>query len=170
MGVSRWSYGDDMEQRLSIVTLGVRDLAVARRFYESLGWAGQEVEVTVFFQVGGLAVILWGRDELADDVGIRDDGASFGGIVLAHNVRSRTEVDDVVARAESFGAAVTRAPRETFYGGYAGCFRDPDGHIWEVAYNAGLPLDADGNLTVHRFGLDDADAGGVDARGVDVTG
>ena len=98
MGVSRWSYGDDMEQRLSIVTLGVRDLAVARRFYESLGWVGQGVEATVFFQVGGLAVILWGRDELAEDVGIRDDGATFGGIVLAHNVRSRTEVDDVLAR------------------------------------------------------------------------
>ena len=154
-----------MEQRLSIVTLGVRDLAVARRFYESLGWVGQEVEATVFFQVGGLAVILWGRGELADDVGISDDGASFGGIVLAHNVRSRTEVEEVLAAAESHGATVTQAPRETFYGGYAGCFRDPDGHVWEIAHNPGLPLDDDGNLTVPRFGLDDADAGGVDATG-----
>ncbi|MFZ4669809.1 MAG: VOC family protein [Microthrixaceae bacterium] len=152
-----------MEQRLSIVTLGVRDVAIARRFYESLGWVGQEVDATVFFQVGSLAVILWGRDRLADDAGITDDGATFGGIVMAHNVRSRMEVEDVLERAESFGAAVTRAPRETSYGGYAGCFRDPDGHVWEIAHNPGLPLDDDGNLTVPRFELGDADVRGVDA-------
>ena len=141
-----------MDQRISIVTLGVRDLAVARRFYEQLGWVGQEVEATVFFQVGGLAVILWGRDKLADDVGLSaDEGATFGGIVLAHNVRSRGEVDEVVALAASCGATVTQPPRDTFYGGYAGCFRDPDGHVWEVAHNPGLPLDDNGNLTVPDF-------------------
>ncbi|MFP5320938.1 MAG: VOC family protein [Acidimicrobiia bacterium] len=137
-----------MEQRLSLVTLGVADLARSRRFYEALGWRGQEVEETVFFQAGGLAVVLWGRSKLAADAGIEDDGAAFGGIVLAHNVRSADEVDEVVSAAAAAGAAVTRSPAATFYGGYAGCFRDPDGHVWEVAWNPGFPLDERGDLTV----------------------
>lgn len=137
-----------MEQRVSIITLGVKDLARSRRFYEQLGWRGQEVEETVFFQAGGSAVVLWGRDKLVADAGVSDDGSSFGGIALAHNVRSRQQVDEVVRRAESAGASVTRDPSETFYGGYAGCFRDPDGHVWEVAFNPGFPLDEHGNLTV----------------------
>lgn len=138
-----------VEQRISLVTLGVRDLARSRRFYEQLGWHGQEVDETVFFQAGGQAVVLWGRDKLAADSGITDDaGSSFGGVTLAHNVRSHDEVDQIVDRASSAGATVTRRPSPTFYGGYAGCFRDPDGHVWEVAFNPGLPLDADGNLTL----------------------
>ena len=140
-----------MEPRISIVTLGVRDLARARRFYEALGWRGQEVEETVFFQAGGQAVVLWGREKLAADAGVTDDGGRFGGIVLAHNVRSRAEVDELVGRAASAGATVTRPAAETFYGGYAGCFRDPDGHVWEIAHNPGLPLDEQGNLTVPQF-------------------
>lgn len=140
-----------MEQRISIVSLGVRDLARARRFYEALGWRGQEVEETVFFQAGGQALVLWGRDKLAADAGVTDDGGSFGGIVLAHNVRTPEEVDDLVALAAAAGATVTRPPATTFYGGYAGCFQDPEGHLWEIAHNAGLPLDAEGNLTVPRF-------------------
>jgi predicted lactoylglutathione lyase len=146
-----------MEQRVSLITLGVRDLAVSSRFYEALGWQGQEVEETVFFQAGGQAVVLWGRAKLAADAGVEDDGeggggVGFGGIVLAHNVRSNDEVDDVVARASAAGAAVTRPPATTFYGGYAGCFRDPDGHVWEVACNPSFTLDADGNLTLPTFG------------------
>ena len=140
-----------MEPRISIVTLGVRDLARARRFYEALGWRGQEVEETVFFQAGGQAVVLWGREKLAADAGITDDGGRFSGIVLAHNVRSRAEVDELVGRAASAGATVTRPAADTFYGGYAGCFRDPDGHVWEIAHNPGLPLDEQGNLTVPQF-------------------
>lgn len=140
-----------MEQRISIVTLGVRDLARARAFYEALGWRGQEVEETVFFQAGAQAVVLWGRDKLAADAGITDDGGRFGGIVLAHNVRSRTEVDEIVARAASAGATVTRPAADTFYGGYAACFCDPEGHVWEIAHNIGLPLDDEGNLTVPQF-------------------
>lgn len=140
-----------MEQRISIVTLGVTDLKRAKGFYEELGWRGQEVEETVFFQAGGQAMVLWGRDKLADDSGISDDGSTFGGIALAHNVRSRTEVDELIDRAAAAGATVTRTPADTFYGGYAGCFRDPDGHVWEVAYNPGFPLDEDGNLTVPPF-------------------
>jgi uncharacterized protein len=137
-----------VEQRLSLVTLGVADLARSRRFYEALGWRGQEVEETVFFQAGGLAVVLWGRSKLAADAGVEDHGAAFGGIVLAHNVRSADEVDAVISAAADAGGDVTRSPAATFYGGYAGCFRDPDGHVWEVAWNPGFPLDERGDLTV----------------------
>ncbi len=139
-----------MEQRVSIVTLGVKDIARSRRFYEELGWSGgQEIEETVFFQAGGQAIVLWGREKLAADAGVTDDdGCSFGGIVLAHNVRSPDEVEQVVRLAASAGADVTRSPTDTFYGGYAGSFRDPDGHVWEVAFNPGFPLDDKGDLTV----------------------
>lgn len=138
-----------MEQRISLITLGVRDLARARRFYEALGWRGQEVQETVFFQTGGMAVVLWGRDKLAADVGVDDlDAGGFEGVALAHNVRSRGEVDAVVAAAEAAGATVTSSPAETFYGGYAGCFTDPDGHAWEIAHNPGFTLGDDGSLTI----------------------
>jgi catechol 2,3-dioxygenase-like lactoylglutathione lyase family enzyme len=142
-----------MEQRVSIVTLGVADLQRARAFYERLGWAGQEVEETVFFQAGGLALVLWSRQKLALDAGVADEGTDgFGGITLAHNVRSKAEVDAIMASARQAGATVTRPPAETFYGGYAGCFADPDGHIWEIAHNPGFPLAADGSISVPDFG------------------
>ena len=142
-----------MEQRLSLVTLGVADVDRARLFYEQLGWRGQEVEETVFFQAGGIALVLWGRDELAADAGITDSNADgFGGIVLAHNVRSRDEVDQILAAAASAGATVTSDASETFYGGYAGCFADPDGHLWEIAHNPGFTLEEDGTLTLPDFG------------------
>jgi predicted lactoylglutathione lyase len=141
-----------MEQRVSLITLGVADLGRSRSFYEQLGWLGQEVEETVFFQAGGQAVVLWSRDKVAADAGIDDDGSTFGGIVLAHNVASREEVDRVVRAAESAGGQVTKAPIETFYGGYAGFFRDPDGHVWEVAHNPGFTLGVDGTLTLPDFG------------------
>jgi predicted lactoylglutathione lyase len=141
-----------MEQRVSLITLGVRDVVRARRFYEQLGWRGQEVDETVFFQAGGQAIVLWAREKLAADAGVDDDGtSSFSGIALAHNVRSPGEVDDVVRRAGDAGASITRDPAPTFYGGYASCFRDLDGHVWEVACNPGLPLDEQGNLTVPTF-------------------
>ena len=142
-----------MEQRLSLVTLGVSDVGRARRFYEQLGWRGQEAEETVFFQAGGIAVVLWGREKLADDSGITDTSADgFGGMALAQNVRSREEVDKVIAAARDAGATVTREPAETFYGGYAACFTDPDGHVWEIAHNPGFTLEADGSLTLPDFG------------------
>ena len=140
-----------MEQRISIITLGVTDLDRSRTFYERLGWRGQEVEETVFFQAGGLAVVLWGRDQVAADAGIEDEHSSFGGIVLAHNVRSRAEVDEVIQAASAAGGEVTKQPAETFYGGYAGFFRDPDGHTWEVAHNPGFVLEDDGSLTLPDF-------------------
>ena len=142
-----------MEQRVSLVTLGVADLPRARAFYERLGWHGQEVEQTVFFQAGGMALVLWGRDKLAADAGIDDrseDG--FGGVVLAQNVRSADEVDEVLAAAAEAGASITTPARTTFYGGYAGCFTDPDGHAWEVAHNPGFTLTSDGALVLPDFG------------------
>lgn len=141
-----------MEQRVSIITLGVADVGRAKAFYEQLGWTGQEVEKTVFFQAGGMAIVLWGRHELADDAGVDDDGARFGGIALAQNVRSREEVDATIEAAVAAGAKVTSGPADTFYGGYAGYFADPDGHQWEVAWNPGFPLDEAGNLTIPPLG------------------
>lgn len=145
-----------MEQRISLVTLGVSDLARSRTFYEQLGWRGQEVQETVFFQAGGMAVVLWGREKVADDAGIdasdETDTGSAGGVTLAQNVRSRDEVDDVLRTAGNAGAEITQPARETFYGGYAGFFRDPDGHVWEIAHNPGFHLGPDGSLTLPDFG------------------
>ncbi|NNH69023.1 VOC family protein [Nocardia uniformis] len=142
-----------MEQRISLITLGVADLTRARTFYENLGWRGQEVEETVFFQAGGLGLVLWSREKLAEDCAISDprtDG--FGGIALAHNVRSPAEVDDLLMTGHAAGATVTKSAATTSYGGYAGVFLDPDGHAWEVAHNPGFPLAADGTLTLPDFG------------------
>jgi len=142
-----------VEQRISLVTLGVADLTRARTFYERLGWHGQELEETVFFQAGGVALVLWGRAKVAADAGLEDSGPGdgFGGMTLAHNVRSREEVDEVLTVAANAGAAMTQPARETFYGGYAGFFADPDGHVWEIAYNPGFALDLDGAVTIPDF-------------------
>jgi len=135
-----------MDQRLTIVTLGVADVAASRSFYERLGWrADLEVEETVFFRVGGLFLILWGREKLADDSGVTD-GGGWGGVTLAHNVGSTDEVDAVIEQARQAGARISVEPRETFYGGYAGVFVDPDEHPWEIAYNPGLKLGDDGMI------------------------
>jgi uncharacterized protein len=150
-----------VEQRVSLITLGVADVGRAMTFYERLGWQGQEVEETVFFQAGGMAVVLWARDKLADDAGIdagigTETASGFGGVALAHNVRSRAEVDALLAAAADAGAEITRAARDTFYGGYAGYFRDPDRHLWEVAWNPGFALGPDGSITVPDFGTSQA--------------
>jgi catechol 2,3-dioxygenase-like lactoylglutathione lyase family enzyme len=137
-----------MDQRLSLITLGVADVDVARRFYERLGWrVGLDVQETVFFQAGGMIVGLWGRDQLAADSGVSDAGG-WGGITLAHNVASAGEVDHVIEEARAAGARITREPAATFYGGYAGVFVDPDGHAWEIAHNPGFPLGDDGSITL----------------------
>jgi predicted lactoylglutathione lyase len=144
-----------MEQRVSMITLGVADLAAARSFYEGLGWRGQEIEETVFFQAGGMAVVLWSRQKLAANAAVEDprhDG--FDGSVLAHNVSSRSEVDQVLAEAAGAGGRVVKPAGETFYGGYAGFFTDPDGHVWEVAHNPGFALGRDGSITVPDFRQD----------------
>ncbi|HSK16124.1 MAG TPA: VOC family protein [Gaiellaceae bacterium] len=134
-----------MEQRLSLVTLGVSDLVRARGFYEALGWttgAGPEDDV-VFFQAGCMVVALWDRERLAEDSGVEDAGG-WGGITLAHNVRSPAEVDAVLAGAERAGATIARPGAATFWGGYSGVFHDPDGHAWEVARNPGWTITEDG--------------------------
>lgn len=142
-----------MEQRVSLITLGVDDVARAKAFYQALGWVGQELEETVFFQAGGMAVVLWGREKLAEDAGVDGAGADrgFAGIALAQNVRSPGEVDEVVAAAERAGGRVTCAPHTTFYGGYAGYFADPDGNLWEIAHNPGFTLADDGSLVLPDF-------------------
>lgn len=141
-----------MEQRLSLITLGVTDLPRAKAFYEGLGWSGQEVQETVFFQAGGMVVALWSRAKLADDSGMQDgahDG--FGGIALAHNVGSPAEVDAILDQAKKAGGAITKPAGSTFYGGYSGVFTDPDGYPWEIAHNPGFALAADGTITVPDF-------------------
>jgi catechol 2,3-dioxygenase-like lactoylglutathione lyase family enzyme len=125
-----------MDQRVTVITLGVGDLARARGFYEALGWrtgANPEDDV-VFFQAGGLVLALWDRAALAEDSAVVD-GGGWGGITLAHNVRSPAEVDAVIGEARAAGARIGREPGPTFWGGYAGVFVDPDGHPWEVAHN-----------------------------------
>ena len=136
-----------MEQRLSLVTLGVADLARARAFYEALGWTtgAQEGDDVVFFQTGGMVVALWGREQLAEDSGVEDSGG-WGGVTLAYNVRSPEEADAVIEEARRAGARIVREPAKTFWGGYSGVFVDPDGHPWEVAHNASWTLDANGSV------------------------
>jgi catechol 2,3-dioxygenase-like lactoylglutathione lyase family enzyme len=135
-----------VEQRVSLITLGVSDVESSKAFYERLGWrVGLDIEETVFFQAGDLIVTLWGRDKLAADSGV-EDGGGWGGVTLAHNVRSRGQVDRVIEEARAAGARVVREPAETFYGGYAGVFVDPDGHPWEVAHNPGFELSEAGAI------------------------
>jgi uncharacterized protein len=141
-----------MEQRISLVTLGVSDLQRSKQFYQRLGWHGQEVQATVFFQTGGIGVILWHQDRLADDAGVPPrTGSGFRGVTLAHNVRTKEEVDAITTAADEAGATVTRPPADTFYGGYAAYFADPDGHAWEIAYNPGFPIGDDGSITIPDF-------------------
>jgi hypothetical protein len=136
-----------VQQSISLVTLGVSDYARAKAFYEAIGWSpAMEVEDTAFFQANGVVLVLWGRDKLAADMGIADDGARWGGVALAHNVASDDEVDRIIEEARANGAEITREPSPTFYGGYAAGFRDPDGHVWEVAHNPGFRLADDGSV------------------------
>ena len=135
-----------MEQRLSLITLGVADAARARAFYEALGWRGQSPDDdVVFFQAGGMIVALWGRDKLAEDSVVADAGG-WGGVTLAYNTRSPEEVDQVLAEAEAAGATIGRRGATTFWGGYSGVFIDPDGHPWEVAHNPGWTIEPDGSV------------------------
>jgi uncharacterized protein len=139
-----------MEQRVSLCTLGVRDLARARAFYEALGWrtgaaAGDDV---AFFQAGGMVLALWDRAKLAQDSGVQDAGG-WGGVTLAHNVRSPEEVDRTIAQAEAAGARIARHGAATFWGGYSGVFLDPDGHPWEVAHNPHWGLREDGSVELN---------------------
>ena len=136
-----------MEQRISLATLGVGDLGRARAFYEALGWTtgadpGDDV---VFFRSGGMVLALWDREKLAEDSGV-EDGGGWGGMTLAHNVRSPEEVDAVVEEARAAGADIVREPAATFWGGYSAAFTDPDGHPWEIAHNPRWTIREDGSV------------------------
>jgi catechol 2,3-dioxygenase-like lactoylglutathione lyase family enzyme len=135
-----------MQQRLSLVTLGVTDFERARAFYEKLGWSGISPDGEVmFFQSGGMIVALWDRRLLAEDSAVTD-GGGWGGVTLAHNVASPEAVDAVLAEAEAAGATIGRPGAPNFWGGYSGVFVDPDGHPWEVAHNPGWNLAEDGSV------------------------
>jgi catechol 2,3-dioxygenase-like lactoylglutathione lyase family enzyme len=139
-----------VEQRVSVITLGVADLDRARRFYEALGWRrGNEDAGVVFFQIPGAVLALWSRASLAEDANIAD-GGGFGGITLAYNARSKADVDAVLAEAKAAGAAVLKPAKETLWGGYSGYFADPDGHPWEVAWNPHWSLDDEGRVKLSR--------------------
>lgn len=138
-----------VKQRVSLVTLGVRDLARARAFYETLGWttgAGPEDDV-VFFQAGDMVVSLWDRERLAEDSCVTDAGG-WGGVTLAVNFGSEAEVDEVIEEARAAGARIGREPGRAFWGGYTAAFIDPDGHPWEVAYNPNWTITDDGGLRI----------------------
>ena len=134
-----------MDQRLSLVTLGVRDRARARRFYEALGWrtAADDNDDVVFFQAGGMIVALWGRAQRAEDSTV-EEGGGWGGVTVAYNTRSPEEVDAVIEEARRAGATIGREPAATFWGGYSAVFIDPEGHPWEVAHNPGWTVGPDG--------------------------
>jgi len=137
-----------MEQRISIVTLGVSNLGRSRNFYESLGWRRSmaSAEGIIFFQAGGMALALYPRLELAKDANIPGEGQGFAGITLAYNARSRDEVDTVLAEAKSVGARLLKPAQEAIWGGYSGYFSDPDDFLWEVAWNPSFPIAEDGSI------------------------
>ena len=138
-----------MKQHLHIVTLGVRDLEVSRKFYtETLGWKQSSAsnEGITFIQAGGVVLALFPREELAKDALVSAEGNGFAGFTLARNVNSEKEVDDVIADLQSKGVTITKEPQKMFWGGYSSYFADPDGYLWEVAYNPFFPFDENGNL------------------------
>lgn len=142
-----------MEQRLSLITLGVSDVARAQAFYQALGWhldggGDDETDPIAFFQTGGIIFALWDRGKLERDSGA-EDGAGWGGVTLAHCVRSPDEVDAVLDEARDAGATIARSGAATFWGGYSGIFIDPDGHPWEIAHNPGWTVHEDGRTTLN---------------------
>ena len=139
-----------MEQRISLITLGVADLARSQDFYQRLGWrcSMAQSEGIVFFQTGGMGLALYPRDELAKDANLPAEGSGFGGMTLAYNARSREEVDAVLAQASAAGAKLLKPAEEAFWGGYSGYFSDPDGFVWEVAWNPSFPIGADGSIRI----------------------
>jgi catechol 2,3-dioxygenase-like lactoylglutathione lyase family enzyme len=140
-----------MEARVSLITLGVADLSRSRAFYEQLGFKASTTgggDGVVFFQLGPLALSLFPRENLAVDARQSAEGSGFRGITLAHNVRTREEVAEIIAEAVAAGGRLVKASEEAFWGGQSGYFADPDGHLWEVAWNPFFPLSEDGSLTL----------------------
>lgn len=140
-----------MEQRLNIITLGVADLEKSRAFYlGGLGWTAAEAggdEIT-FIQMNGVALSLYQHEALAKDAGVAADRSSFRGFSMAYNVRTRADVDATLHEAARAGATITKPAQDAFWGGYSGCFADPDGFIWEVAHNPFVTLDETGAFKI----------------------
>lgn len=138
-----------MEPRVSLITLGYRDFDRARRFYEALGWTTESPDdEVVFIQAGPMIIALWDRALLEADSSVADSGG-WGGITLAHNVRTPEEVDAVLAEAKAAGGTIGRPGAPTEWGGYSGAFIDTEGHPWEVAHNPGWPIGDDGSVSLH---------------------
>lgn len=139
-----------MEQRISLITLGVADLERASAFYESLGWVRKVKDAAGarFFQAGGMAFGLFPRNELAADAKVDGAGSGFRGFSLAQNVADKPAVDAVIADAVAKGATLVKAAEDVFWGGYSGYFADPDGFLWEIAWNPGFTINPDGSITL----------------------
>jgi uncharacterized protein len=134
--------------RLTLVTLGVADVARATTFYEALGWQRSSAsnDDVSFFQLGGLALSVFGRQALADDATVSSQGRGFAGVSLAINLESEAEVDRVAGEWVACGGTMVKQPHRVFWGGYSGYVADPDGHLWELAHNPGFTLSADGSM------------------------
>jgi uncharacterized protein len=137
-----------MEQKVTLLTIGVTDLARSTAFFEQLGWRRSftRAEGVSFFHCGLIVISLFPRSDLAKDAGISAEGTGFSGIAIAYNTRSRDEVDTVLAEAKQAGGEIVKPAQEAFWGGYSGYFRDLDGHLWEIAWNPGFPFDENGAL------------------------
>jgi catechol 2,3-dioxygenase-like lactoylglutathione lyase family enzyme len=141
-----------MDQRISLITLGVSDVAAARAFYERLGWIASSASMAevVFFDMGGWIFGLYGQPELSKDSGLTDTSPVPGGITLAYNTRSREEVDHFMGVVKDAGATILNDPVETPWGGYVGYFADPDGHPWEISWVPHFPIQEDGSLEIPK--------------------
>lgn len=139
-----------LTQHLSLVTLGVADVAASRAFYERLGFKAAEFDSAdvAFFDMNGTLLALFGRKALAEDANVPHEGSGFRGVTCAFNVESEAAVDRAFAFAEAQGARIVQPPRKVFWGGYSGYFADPDDHLWEIAYNPFWPLDEHGRPTL----------------------
>ncbi|HMK89380.1 MAG TPA: VOC family protein [Methylocystis sp.] len=135
-----------MEQRISLVTLGVADVKRSVAFLERLGWCASAAPGGGFFQCGAMILCFYPREELAADAGVPSQGHGFAGFTFAHNTRSKEEVDRVLAEAQAAGATIVKPAQNAFWGGYSGYFRDPDGHLWEIAWNPGFGMDDAGGV------------------------
>jgi len=134
---------------ISLITLGVDDLARSKAFYAALGWeAASEPEGVVFIQLAGQVLALFGRKDLAADQGLSEAELGTGAITLARNFATEAEVDAAFDAALAAGATVVKRPEKVFWGGYSGYFADPDGHVWELAMNPAWTLGPDGTLTL----------------------